>query len=176
MGSRFPFSSFPAGWFRVGASDELSRRTVSWNGQTAALPRSRPRAVCGVDGYAHVTGCALPAPGAPWGLIAKCGASTIQCPVHGWRLNRDGRCASIPHAAFSFLETARATHKAGKTQIFLYCRHIGDMLSRHWPEDFFLLTKILAAQTRSRDLLTIRRQQSADTKTTWFCQLLTPAR
>ncbi len=94
MGARFPFSSFPTGWFRVEASHDLPPGTVKplrYFGQDLVLFRD-------MDGSAYVLDAHCPHLGAHLGIDGKVRGNTIECPFHGWRLNGDGRCVSIPYA------------------------------------------------------------------------------
>jgi phenylpropionate dioxygenase-like ring-hydroxylating dioxygenase large terminal subunit len=92
--SRFPFTSFPAGWFRVSAGDELPPggvRAIHYFGRDLALFRA-------MDGAAHVLDAHCPHLGAHLGHGGRVQGDVLQCPFHGWRLNGAGRCVSIPYA------------------------------------------------------------------------------
>lgn len=94
MPSRFPFSSFPIGWFRVSAGDELPSggvRALHYFGRDLVLFRT-------MEGAAHVLDAHCPHLGAHLGHGGKVQGDAIQCPFHGWRLNGEGRCVSIPYA------------------------------------------------------------------------------
>lgn len=95
MKNRFPFSSFPNGWFRVAYSDELPPKKVMplhYFGKDLVLFRTS-------DGKAQVWDAHCPHLGAHLGYGGKVEGDTIQCPFHGWSFNQDGTCAHIPYAS-----------------------------------------------------------------------------
>lgn len=94
MTTRFPFSSFPSGWFRVGTSDDLAReavRPLRYFGQDLVMFRTRA-------GVVHVLDAHCPHLGAHLGHGGRVRGDTIECPFHGWRIDGQGRCASVPNA------------------------------------------------------------------------------
>ncbi|BAZ50085.1 Rieske (2Fe-2S) region [Nostoc sp. NIES-4103] len=93
MKSRFPFTSFPNGWFRVGYSNELAIKEVKplhYFGQDLVLFRTE-------DSIAHVMDAHCPHLGAHLGYGGCVVENTIQCPFHGWRFHGEGRCIDIPY-------------------------------------------------------------------------------
>ncbi|MBH8561895.1 aromatic ring-hydroxylating dioxygenase subunit alpha [Nostoc sp. CENA67] len=93
MKSRFPFTSFPNGWFRVGYSNELAIKEVKplhYFGQDLVLFRTE-------DGIAHVMDAHCPHLGAHLGYGGCVKGETIQCPFHGWCFNGEGNCVEIPY-------------------------------------------------------------------------------
>lgn len=94
MPSRFPFTSYPRGWFRVAASGELKPgdvRPLHYFGRDLVLYR-------GDDGEAHLLDAHCPHLGTHLGIGGKVVGDTIECPFHGWRMNGDGACVHIPYA------------------------------------------------------------------------------
>lgn len=95
MTSRFPFTSFPSGWFRIAYSDELRPGQVKplrYFGQDLVLFRTQ-------QGQAHVLDAHCPHLGAHLGYGGKVKGETIQCPFHGWCLEGQGQCVDIPYAS-----------------------------------------------------------------------------
>ncbi|WP_375511666.1 Rieske 2Fe-2S domain-containing protein [uncultured Nostoc sp.] len=95
MKSRFPFTSFPNGWFQVAYSHELPLKGVKplhYFGKDLVLFRAE-------DGTPHVFDAHCPHLGAHLGYGGKVQGETIQCPFHGWCFNGDGQCIDIPYAS-----------------------------------------------------------------------------
>ncbi len=95
MASRYPFTSYPAGWFRVAASADLPARSVKalhYFGRDLVLFRTD-------DGKANLLDAHCPHIGAHLGHGGKVIGNTIQCPFHGWRIAGDGSCAAIPYSS-----------------------------------------------------------------------------
>lgn len=93
MPSRFPFTSFPAGWFRIAAGSSLPAGKVQalrYFGRDLVLFRTE-------DGRANLLDAHCPHNGAHLGHGGKVGGNTIECPFHGWRIGGDGACVSIPY-------------------------------------------------------------------------------
>lgn len=94
MKARFPFTSFPNGWFLVAYSDELPIGGVvplRYFGKDTALFR-------GSDGLPHMVDAYCPHMGAHMGHGGVVCETTLRCPFHGWRYDGDGRCVEIPSA------------------------------------------------------------------------------
>jgi phenylpropionate dioxygenase-like ring-hydroxylating dioxygenase large terminal subunit len=94
MKSRFPFTSFPNGWFRVAYSYELPAKQViplHYFGRDLVIFRSE-------DGIAHVLDAYCPHLGAHLGHGGHVKGEMIQCPFHGWCFNGKGQCLDIPYA------------------------------------------------------------------------------
>lgn len=93
MPSRFPFTSYPRGWFRVAAADELRPgdvRALHYFGRDLVIFRGR-------DGKAHLLDAHCPHLGTHLGIGGTVVGDTIECPFHGWRINGDGACVHIPY-------------------------------------------------------------------------------
>jgi phenylpropionate dioxygenase-like ring-hydroxylating dioxygenase large terminal subunit len=103
MKSRFPFTSFPNGWFCVALSDDLPLGGVMplhYFGKDLVLFRTE-------DGKPHLLDAHCPHLGAHLGYGGKVRGDAIQCPFHGWLFNGNGHCMNIPYAS----------HVPPKTQI-----------------------------------------------------------
>jgi phenylpropionate dioxygenase-like ring-hydroxylating dioxygenase large terminal subunit len=91
---RFPFASYPVGWFRVAWSDELLRGAVvplRFFGRELVALR-------GDDGEARLYDAYCPHLGAHLGHGGCVVDGTLRCPFHGWRFDRGGACVHIPYA------------------------------------------------------------------------------
>ncbi|MEA5622440.1 aromatic ring-hydroxylating dioxygenase subunit alpha [Nostoc sp. UHCC 0251] len=94
MKSRFPFSSFPNGWFCVATSEELRPGKViplHYFGKDLVLFRTE-------DGKPHLLDAYCPHLGAHLGYGGRVQGNNIQCPFHGWVFNGNGHCINIPYA------------------------------------------------------------------------------
>ena len=94
MASRFPFTSFPIGWFRVAKSSDIPAgkvQTLHYFGRELVAFRTE-------DGKASVFDAHCPHVGAHLGHGGTVIGSTLQCPFHGWRFSGDGSCAAIPYS------------------------------------------------------------------------------
>ncbi|MBV6622519.1 MAG: Rieske (2Fe-2S) protein [Rivularia sp. (in: Bacteria)] len=94
MKSRFPFTSFPNGWFCIAYSHELSAKQViplHYFDRDLVLFRSE-------DGIAHVLDAYCPHLGAHLGHGGQVKGEKIQCPFHGWCFDGKGQCLDIPYA------------------------------------------------------------------------------
>ncbi|WP_088241254.1 Rieske 2Fe-2S domain-containing protein [Calothrix rhizosoleniae] len=94
MTTRFPFSAFPNGWFRVAYSDELPPggvKPLHYFGKDLVLFRTE-------DGKPQVFDAHCPHLGAHLGYGGKVNGNTIQCPFHGWCFDRQGECVKIPYS------------------------------------------------------------------------------
>jgi 3-ketosteroid 9alpha-monooxygenase subunit A len=91
---RFPFTSFPMGWFAVATSAEVvefdvvplkyfGRELVAWRAET---------------GEAHVMDAFCPHLGAHLGYRGTVSGRTITCPFHHWEFDGDGNCVEIPYS------------------------------------------------------------------------------
>jgi phenylpropionate dioxygenase-like ring-hydroxylating dioxygenase large terminal subunit len=92
---RFPFTSFPNGWFRIAYSYELRPGQVKplhYFGRDLVLFRTQ-------TGQAHVLNAHCPHLGAHLGYGGTVKGETIQCPFHGWCLQGQGQCVDIPYAS-----------------------------------------------------------------------------
>jgi nitrite reductase/ring-hydroxylating ferredoxin subunit len=95
MSSRFPFTSYPQGWFQIAWSDELpvgGVLPITCFGTELVLFRTG-------EGEAHVLDAYCPHLGAHLGHGGRVEQGTLQCPFHGWRFDGRGACVGIPHAS-----------------------------------------------------------------------------
>lgn len=94
MKSRFPFTSFPNGWFRVAYSDELHRgqiKPLHYLGRDLVIFRAE-------NGTPHVFDAHCSHLGAHLGYGGKVKGEVIECPFHGWCFNGNGQCVDVPYA------------------------------------------------------------------------------
>lgn len=94
MPSRFPFTSYPTGWFRIAASREVpvgAVRPLRYFGRDLVLFRT-------ADGQANLLDAHCPHLGTHMGHGGQVIGNTLQCPFHGWRFSGNGACALIPYA------------------------------------------------------------------------------
>lgn len=92
--TRFPFTSFPEGWYRVGWSKDLQAGAVfalHYFGKDLVLFRTESGIACVFDAH-------CPHLGAHLGYGGKVIGEYIQCPFHGWCLDKSGECAQIPYS------------------------------------------------------------------------------
>ncbi len=92
---RFPFPSYPDGWFRVGYSAELPNGSVqplSYFGRDLVLFRTESGQVAVLDAF-------CPHLGAHLGHGGKVKGEHIECPFHAWQLGTDGHAKLIPYAS-----------------------------------------------------------------------------
>lgn len=94
MPSRYPFTSFPAGWFRIASSEDLpvgKVQALHYFGRDLVLFRTE-------DGKANLLDAHCPHVGAHLGHGGKVFGNMIQCPFHGWLIAGDGSCTAIPYS------------------------------------------------------------------------------
>ncbi|MFO0619642.1 MAG: Rieske 2Fe-2S domain-containing protein, partial [Polyangiaceae bacterium] len=94
MSARFPFPSFPRGWFVVGFTHELAPgtvKTVHYFDEDIVLFRTAKGALSAVSAF-------CPHLGAHLGGGAVDGES-LRCPFHAWGFDGAGRCVDIPYAS-----------------------------------------------------------------------------
>src|SRR6185503_15752072 len=94
MPSRFPFTSFPAGWFRVASSADLKPgevRPLHYFGRDLVIFR-------GQDGAAHVLDAHCAHLGAHLGLGGRVEGNNLVCPFHHWTYDGGGACVAVPYA------------------------------------------------------------------------------
>jgi 3-ketosteroid 9alpha-monooxygenase subunit A len=95
MSGRFPFTSYPQGWFQVAYADELRPGGVvplRYFGRDLVLFRTE-------QGVAHALDAFCPHLGAHLGYGGTVAADSIRCPFHGWRFDGEGQCVEAPDAA-----------------------------------------------------------------------------
>ncbi len=89
---RYPFPTFPRGWFAVALGDELAEGEVLTRkafGEEVVLYRDG-------EGTAHVVEPYCPHVGAHLGHGGTVVEGQIRCPFHGYRFDSSGQCAHIP--------------------------------------------------------------------------------
>ncbi len=92
--SRFPFTSYPRGWFTVAWSSELLPGTVKplvYFGKSLVLFRTE-------QGVATMLDAHCPHLGAHLGYGGKVQGESLVCPFHAWRYDTSGQCVEIPYA------------------------------------------------------------------------------
>ncbi len=94
MARRFPFPTFPKGWFQVAYSDELlpgKSLPLHYFGKELVLFRGQDGVARMLDAYcAHL--------GAHLGHGGVVEDNSIRCPFHGWRFDGCGTCVEVPYA------------------------------------------------------------------------------
>lgn len=91
MGARFPFASYPRGWFAVALAGDVAAgavTTVHHFGQDIVLFRGASGGLAAVDHACPHLGAHL---GVGW-VEDDC----LRCPVHAWGFDGAGRCIDIP--------------------------------------------------------------------------------
>src|SRR6185503_13577906 len=104
MTSRFPFTSYPTGWFRIAGRRDLPVGKVlalRYFGRDLVLFRTE-------DGKPHLLDAHCPHVGAHLGYGGKVLGNTIQCPFHGWQIDGQGACVKIPYSEKIPPERARS--------------------------------------------------------------------
>jgi phenylpropionate dioxygenase-like ring-hydroxylating dioxygenase large terminal subunit len=94
MEPRFPFPSFPNGWFAVATSASLAPgglQAVHALGRELVVFRAQ-------SGVAHVVDAFCPHLGTHLGYGGRVIGETVRCPFHGWRFDGCGTCVEAPGA------------------------------------------------------------------------------
>ena len=92
--SRYPFTPYARGWFRVAYADQLAPgelRTLHFFGRELVLFRTESGKPCLFDAYCPHLGAHLGVGGAVVG-------EGIRCPFHHWEFDAEGACRHIPYA------------------------------------------------------------------------------
>ncbi|MGB2922914.1 MAG: Rieske 2Fe-2S domain-containing protein [Mycobacterium sp.] len=91
---RFPFASYPKGWFQVAYSREVGL------GGLVPLRYFGRKLVCyrGKSGDVHVLDAYCPHLGADIGVGGKVVDDCLECPFHGWKFDGSGANVEIPYA------------------------------------------------------------------------------
>ncbi len=93
MGARFPFASYPRGWFVVAFSGDVAAgavKTVHYFGQDIVLFRTAVGRLSALDRTCPHLGAHL---GAGW-VDGEC----LRCPFHLWAFDGNGRCVEVPYS------------------------------------------------------------------------------
>ena len=93
VGTRFPFSSYPRGWYVVALSEELvpgEVKTLRYFGRELVAFRTE-------SGVLSITDPTCPHLGAHLGGGCVEGEK-LRCPFHGWAFGPDGGCREVPYA------------------------------------------------------------------------------
>jgi phenylpropionate dioxygenase-like ring-hydroxylating dioxygenase large terminal subunit len=91
---RYPFPSFPTGWFQVAYADEIKVgevKPIEYFGKQLVLFRSESGKVSVLDAY-------CPHLGAHIGHGGKVVGESVECPFHAWKFGTDGACTGVPYA------------------------------------------------------------------------------
>ncbi|MCI0389639.1 MAG: Rieske 2Fe-2S domain-containing protein [Acidobacteria bacterium] len=92
MNTRFPFTPYPSGWFRVGVSRDIKPgqiKPLRYFGRDLVLFRAE-------DGAARVIEAHCQHLGAHLGHGGRVMGDAVECSFHGWRWNGEGQCEAIP--------------------------------------------------------------------------------
>jgi nitrite reductase/ring-hydroxylating ferredoxin subunit/putative sterol carrier protein len=93
VGARFPFASYPRGWFVVAFSTDVAAgevKTVHYFGQDIVLFRT-------VSGKLAAIDRTCPHLGAHLG-VGRVDGECLRCPFHDWAFDGTGRCVEVPYA------------------------------------------------------------------------------
>ncbi len=94
MSSRFPFPSFPNGWFQAAYGEELPPGGVvplKYFGKEFVLFRTESGKVNILDAYCPHLGSHL-------GYGGTVEGESIRCPFHAYRFDGSGECVDVPYA------------------------------------------------------------------------------
>ncbi|KAJ3109244.1 hypothetical protein HDU96_007275 [Phlyctochytrium bullatum] len=100
---KFP-PPFPNGWYRIASVEEVKPgqvRLVTALGRSFAVFRGED------DGAIGVVDAMCPHLGANMAVGGRVVGNSLECPFHGWRFDKTGKCVDIPYAT-SIPEVARA--------------------------------------------------------------------
>ena len=93
MGARFPFPSFPRGWYVVAFSPDVERgavKTVHYFDRDIVLFRGESGAITAVDRVCPHLGAHLGG--------GKVEGDCLRCPFHAWKFDGTGQCVEVPYA------------------------------------------------------------------------------
>jgi nitrite reductase/ring-hydroxylating ferredoxin subunit/putative sterol carrier protein len=91
--ARFPFPSFPTGWYVVGVSSDVAPgqvRTVHYLGQEIVLFRTAGGVLSALDRTCPHLGAHLGG--------GRVEGECLRCPFHRWAFDGQGRCTDVPYA------------------------------------------------------------------------------
>ena len=103
-GARFPFPSFPTGWYVVAFSSDVGpgeRTTVHYFGQDIVLFRTETGVLSAIEPICPHLGAHLGG--------GRVEGECLRCPFHGWAFGADGQCVEVPYAP-KIPPKARVTH------------------------------------------------------------------
>lgn len=121
MESRFPFSSYPKGWYQVEISKKITKGKIhSFNffGKSIVCVRAE-------DGTVSVFDAHCPHLGAHLGVGGKVEGNNLVCPFHGWKFNTQGDCVEIPYCSKipKRAQLQRYPVKEVNEAVFIYYSH-----------------------------------------------------
>ncbi|MCY0986817.1 Rieske 2Fe-2S domain-containing protein [Nannocystis sp. ILAH1] len=93
MGARFPFPSFPRGWFVIGFPEDIAPgqvKTLRYFAQDIVVFRTESGVLSAVDKVCPHLGAHL------GGGHVK--GECLRCPFHDWGFRTDGVCVDVPYA------------------------------------------------------------------------------
>lgn len=125
---RFPFSSFPSGWFQVAYSDELVAGQVlplSYLGKNLVLFRTDDGKPCVLDAF-------CPHLGAHLGYGGKVDRGAIRCPFHGWRISGEGKVVAVPYSEIVPAKAKIAAWPVRETNGMILLHHASDGERPSW--------------------------------------------
>src|SRR6476659_8207246 len=94
MAARFPFPSYPRGWYVVAFSSDVATgavKTLHYFGQDIVVFRTQSGVVSAVNKTCPHLGAHLGG--------GRVDGECLRCPFHAWAFDTTGTCASIPYAA-----------------------------------------------------------------------------
>lgn len=101
--SRYPFSSYPDGWYCLSTSVDLAAGDIvplQRFGRELVLFRTEAGAPALLEAH-------CPHLGAHIGHGGSVVGESVACPFHGWRFATDGRCVEVPYATRGGVPSAR---------------------------------------------------------------------
>jgi nitrite reductase/ring-hydroxylating ferredoxin subunit/putative sterol carrier protein len=93
VSARFPFGSYPRGWFVVALSTDVAPgevKTVHYFGQDIVLFRAGTGALSALDKTCPHLGAHLGG--------GRVEGDCLRCPFHGWAFDGAGHCVDVPYA------------------------------------------------------------------------------
>jgi len=93
VASRFPFTSFPYGWYVIAFSSDVAAgevKTVHYLGQDIVLFRGASGVVAALDKTCPHLGAHLG--------VGHVEGDCIRCPFHHWMYDATGKCVDVPYA------------------------------------------------------------------------------
>jgi nitrite reductase/ring-hydroxylating ferredoxin subunit/putative sterol carrier protein len=93
VGTRFPFASFPRGWYVVALSSDVPPgevKTVHYFDQDIVLFRGNGGVISALDKTCPHLGAHLGG--------GRVDGNCLRCPFHEWAFDAEGRCVDVPYA------------------------------------------------------------------------------